>query len=56
LGGWQSRVWQGRTLGSALPRDGVLQVVGAAETIGVRALVVHDGSLRRQEERNFWKI
>jgi predicted N-acetyltransferase YhbS len=33
--------WQGRGLGSALPRDAVLRVVGAAETIGVRALLVH---------------
>jgi len=32
---------QGRGLGSALLRDAVLRVVGAAETIGVRALLVH---------------
>jgi predicted N-acetyltransferase YhbS len=30
--------WQGRGLGAALLRDAVLRVIGAAETIGVRAL------------------
>jgi GNAT superfamily N-acetyltransferase len=35
------RQWQGRGLGAALLRDAVLRVVGAAETIGVRALLVH---------------
>jgi GNAT superfamily N-acetyltransferase len=35
------RGWQGRGLGAALLRDAVLRVVGAAETIGVRALLVH---------------
>ena len=35
------QAWQGRGLGSALLRDAVLRVVGAAETIGVRALLVH---------------
>jgi len=35
------RQWQGRGFGSALLRDAVLRVVGAAETIGVRALLVH---------------
>jgi len=33
--------WQGRGLGAALLRDAVLRVVGAAGTIGVRALLVH---------------
>jgi GNAT superfamily N-acetyltransferase len=33
--------WQGRGLGAALLRDAVLRVIGAAETIGVRALLVH---------------
>jgi GNAT superfamily N-acetyltransferase len=33
--------WQGRGLGAALLRDAVLRVVGAAATIGVRALLVH---------------
>ena len=32
---------QGRGLGSALLRDAVLRVIGAAGTIGVRALLVH---------------
>ena len=35
------RRWQGKGLGQALLRDAVLRVVGAAETIGVRALLVH---------------
>ena len=35
------RQWQGRGLGAAMLRDAVLRVVGAAETIGVRALLVH---------------
>ena len=40
--GWRStRHWQGRGLGAALLRDAVLRVIGAAETIGVRALLVH---------------
>jgi GNAT superfamily N-acetyltransferase len=33
--------WQGRGLGSALLRDAILRIVGAAETIGVRAILVH---------------
>ena len=33
--------WQGRGLGQALLRDAILRVVGAAEMIGVRALLVH---------------
>lgn len=32
---------QGRGLGLALLRDAILRVVGAAETIGVRAMLVH---------------
>jgi GNAT superfamily N-acetyltransferase len=35
------RGWQSRGLGAALLRDAVLRVVGAAGTIGVRALLVH---------------
>lgn len=35
------QAWQRRGLGSALLRDAVLRVVCAAETIGVRALLVH---------------
>ena len=33
--------WQGRGLGSALLRDAVLRVIGAADRIGVRVLLVH---------------
>ena len=35
------RQWQGKGVGAALLRDAVLRVVGAAETIGVRAVLVH---------------
>lgn len=35
------RRWQGRGLGLALLRDATMRVVGAAETIGVRAILVH---------------
>lgn len=35
------RRWQGRGFGLALLRDAILRVVGAAETIGVRAMLVH---------------
>jgi len=35
------RRWQGRGLGLALLRDAILRVVGAADTIGVRAMLVH---------------
>jgi GNAT superfamily N-acetyltransferase len=35
------RGWQGRGLGAALLQDAVLRVVGAAETIGVRAILVY---------------
>jgi GNAT superfamily N-acetyltransferase len=35
------RGWQSSGLGAALLRDAVLRVVGAAGTIGVRALLVH---------------
>jgi GNAT superfamily N-acetyltransferase len=35
------RRWQGKGLGLALLRDAVLRVVGAADTIGVRAMLVH---------------
>jgi GNAT superfamily N-acetyltransferase len=33
--------WQGRGLGAALLQDAVLRVIGAAESIGVRAILVH---------------
>lgn len=35
------RAWQGRGLGADMLRDAVLRVLGAADTIGVRAILVH---------------
>lgn len=35
------RRWQGKGVGRALLRDAVLRVLGAAEIIGVRAILVH---------------
>jgi GNAT superfamily N-acetyltransferase len=35
------RSWQGKGLGADLLRDAVIRVLGAAETIGVRAILVH---------------
>ena len=35
------RAWQGRGLGADLLRDAVLRTLGAAGTIGVRAILVH---------------
>jgi GNAT superfamily N-acetyltransferase len=35
------RSWQGRGLGASLLCDAILRVIGAAETIGVRAILVH---------------
>ena len=35
------RAWQGRGLGADLLRDAVLRTLGAAEFIGVRAMLVH---------------
>lgn len=35
------RAWQGKGLGADLLRDAVLRIVAAAETIGVRAILVH---------------
>ncbi|MGE0279068.1 MAG: GNAT family N-acetyltransferase [Rhizobiaceae bacterium] len=46
------RGWQGRGLGAALLRDAVLRVIGAAETIGVRALLVHAIS---EEAKGFYE-
>jgi len=33
--------WRGQGLGADLLRDAVLRIVGAAETVGVRAILVH---------------
>ena len=46
------RRWQGKGLGLALLRDAVLRVVGAADTIGVRAMLVHAIS---NEARGFYE-
>ncbi len=35
------RAWQGRGIGADLLRDAVLRIVAAAETVGVRAILVH---------------
>jgi GNAT superfamily N-acetyltransferase len=35
------KAWQGRGHGVSLLQDAVLRVVGAAETVGVRAILVH---------------
>ena len=35
------RAWQGKGLGADLLRDAVLRIVGAAETVGARAILVH---------------
>jgi GNAT superfamily N-acetyltransferase len=35
------RQWQGRGLGADLLRDAVLRIVGAAEIVGARAILVH---------------
>jgi GNAT superfamily N-acetyltransferase len=46
------RGWQGRGLGAALLRDAILRVIGAAGTIGVRALLVHAIS---EEAKTFYE-
>ena len=45
------RAWQGQGIGSALFRDGAQRVVQAAETIGIRGIVVHAIS---QQARQFY--
>ena len=35
------KAWQGKGIGADLLRDAVLRVVAAAETVGVRAILVH---------------
>jgi GNAT superfamily N-acetyltransferase len=35
------RAWQGKGLGADLLRDAVLRAIGAAEPVGVRAILVH---------------
>ena len=50
------RVWQGRGLGADLLSDAVLRAIGAAESIGVRAILVHaisDGAKAFYEKHGF---
>lgn len=35
------RVWQGKGIGRALVRDAVLRIIHAADTIGIRGVIVH---------------
>ena len=46
------RQWQGRGLGTFLLRDALLRVIGAAGTIGVRAVLVHAIS---EEAKRFYE-
>jgi GNAT superfamily N-acetyltransferase len=46
------RKWQGRGLGADLLADAILRIVGAAETVGVRAILVHAMS---EEARAFYQ-
>ena len=46
------RQWQGKGLAADLLSDAVLRIVGAAETVGVRAILVHAIS---QAARNFYE-
>lgn len=48
--------WQGQGIGAALLRDAVLRVVGAADTIGVRALLVHAISERAKVFYEQWGL
>jgi len=46
------REWQGRGLGGDLLRDAVLRTLGAAQTLGIRALMIHALS---DEARSFYE-
>src|SRR5258706_4581083 len=46
------KAWQGKGLGISLLQDAVLRVIGAAETIGVRAIPVHAMS---EEAKTFYE-
>jgi len=46
------RAWQGKGLGRDLTRDAILRVLGAADIIGVRAILVHAIS---DEARGFYE-
>jgi len=50
------RTWQGRGLGAALVKDAVLRILGAADAVGIRALLVHakdDGARQFYERFDF---
>jgi GNAT superfamily N-acetyltransferase len=46
------RAWRGQGLGADLLRDAVLRIVAAAETVGVRAILVHAIS---EEAKTFYE-
>ena len=46
------KLWQGKGHGIGLLRDAVLRIVGAAETVGVRTILVHAMS---QEAKGFYQ-
>ena len=46
------RAWQGKGLGADLLRDAVLRIIGAATSIGVRAILVHAIS---EEAKTFYE-
>lgn len=50
------REWQGRGIGAALLQDAVLRVVGAAESIGVRAILVHANSEEAKAFYQHWGL
>ena len=50
------KAWQGRGYGISLLQDAVLRIVGAAETVGVRVILVHgmsEGAKRFYEQFGF---
>ena len=48
------RRWQGKGLGAFLLRDAVMRIVGAAEMIGVRAILVHAISPEAKAFYEYW--
>lgn len=46
------QAWHGQGLGADLLRDGVLRIIAAAETVGVRAILVHAAS---EEAKSFYE-
>ena len=50
------REWQGHQLGAALLRDAVLRTLRAADSVGIRAMLIHaisDGARRFYEKYGF---